>query len=80
LVRRLNEVGVRRGARDGGTSISPKEAQVLPLLELGLTNKAIAQRLGVEESTIKNHVHNILRKLGVHRRGEAVKRYRDEGR
>src|SRR5262245_34605106 len=78
LVRRLNEVGVTRGGREGGTKISPKEAQVLSLLEQGLTNKEIAQRLGVEESTIKNHVHNILRKFGVHQRGEAVKRYRSQ--
>jgi len=78
LVRRLNEVGERRGARTGGTKVSPKEAQVLPLLERGLTNKEIAQKLGVEESTVKNHVHNILRKFGVHQRGEAVKRYRSE--
>ncbi len=78
LVRRLNEVGERRGARRGGTKVSPKEAQVLPLLERGLTNKEIAQKLGVEESTVKNHVHNILRKFGVHQRGEAVKRYRSE--
>ena len=78
LVRRLNEVGVRRGGA-GQPTVSPKEAQVLPLLEQGLTNKEIAQRLGVEESTIKNHVHNILRKFGVHQRGQAVERYRNEG-
>jgi DNA-binding NarL/FixJ family response regulator len=78
LVRRLNEVGERGGASAGCTNVSPKEAQVLPLLEQGLTNKEIAQRLGVEESTVKNHVHNILRKFGVHQRGEAVRRYRNE--
>jgi len=78
IVRRLNEVGERSGARERTTAVSPKEAQVLPLLEQGLTNKEIAQRLGVEESTVKNHVHNILRKFGVHQRGEAVKRYRNE--
>jgi two-component system, NarL family, nitrate/nitrite response regulator NarL len=78
LVRRLNEVGKQRKTRATGTSVSPKEAQVLPLLEQGLTNKEIAQRLSVEESTIKNHVHNILRKFGVHQRSEAVRRYRDE--
>ena len=78
LVRRLNEVGQKSGNREGSTTISPKEAQVLALLEQGFTNKEIAQKLSVEESTVKNHVHNILRKFGVHQRGEAVKRYRNE--
>lgn len=78
LVRRLNQIGERKGARGGATHVSPKEAQVLPLLELGLTNKEIAQRMCVEESTIKNHVHNILRKFGVHQRGEAVRRWNEE--
>lgn len=78
LARRLTEVGDRRGSGASRTNVSPKEAQVLPLLEQGLTNKEIAQHLGVEESTVKNHVHNILRKFGVHQRGEAVQRYRSE--
>ena len=75
IVRRLSEVGDRDG-NSGATMISPREARVLSFLETGLTNKQIALELGVEESTIKNHVHNILRKLGVHHRREAVRRYR----
>jgi two-component system, NarL family, nitrate/nitrite response regulator NarL len=75
IVRRLSEVGDRDG-NSGAAMISPREARVLSFLETGLTNKQIAVELGVEESTIKNHVHNILRKLGVHHRREAVRRYR----
>lgn len=76
LARRLADLGDRAVTRRVDPRISAKEAQILPLLELGLTNKEIAQKLGVEQATIKNHVHNILRKLGVHRRTEAVRRYR----
>lgn len=76
LVRRLSEVGKHRTSRAGGAAVSPREDQVLNLLALGLTNKEIAQRLSVEVTTAKNHVHSILRKFGVHQRGEAVRLYR----
>ena len=41
-------------------------------MERGLSNKQIAQRLCIELPTVKNHVHHILDKLGVHRRAEAA--------
>jgi hypothetical protein len=46
------------------------------MMDAGLRNKDIARRLGIEVSTVKNHVHNILDKLQVHRRGEAARRLR----
>jgi len=46
------------------------------LIDEGLSNKEIAKRLRIEVATVKNHVHNILEKLQVHRRGEAVARVR----
>jgi DNA-binding NarL/FixJ family response regulator len=49
-----------------------RERQILGLVDEGLGNKAIAQRLGIEVATVKNHVHNILEKLSVHRRGQAA--------
>jgi DNA-binding NarL/FixJ family response regulator len=49
---------------------------VLALLEEGLSNKEIAARLYIEVATVKNHVHNVLGKLGVHRRTEAAARFR----
>jgi DNA-binding NarL/FixJ family response regulator len=42
----------------------------------GLSNKEIARRLGIEASTAKNHVQNILLKLNVHRRGQAAAKLR----
>jgi DNA-binding NarL/FixJ family response regulator len=47
-----------------------REQQVLRLMREGLSNKVISRRLGIELSTVKNHVHSILAKLGVHRRAE----------
>jgi DNA-binding NarL/FixJ family response regulator len=38
-----------------------------------LSNKEIATRLRIEVATVKNHVHNVLDKLRVHRRGEATR-------
>ena len=55
--------------------LTPREIEVLQLLSQGLSNAAIAQRLVIAESTAKAHVHNILRKLGVATRLQAVLRF-----
>jgi DNA-binding NarL/FixJ family response regulator len=54
-------------------ALTGRERQVLALLVVGLTNKEIAQRLDVAVATVKNHVHNLLGKLGAHRRQDAVR-------
>ena len=48
------------------------ELEVLRLLGQGLTNKAIAQRLGISDNTVKFHVNAILGKLGAASRTEAT--------
>lgn len=53
-----------------------RQTEILSLIEQGLTNKEIANRLGIELSTVKNHVHALLTKMGVHRRSQAVVKYR----
>jgi DNA-binding NarL/FixJ family response regulator len=53
-------------------SLTPREREVLQLLATGLTNHAIAQRLGVSEHTAKFHVNAILGKLGASTRTEAI--------
>jgi DNA-binding NarL/FixJ family response regulator len=54
--------------------LTPREQEVLCLVDQGLSNKSIARRLEIEVPTVKNHVHHILEKLHVHRRGEAAAR------
>jgi DNA-binding NarL/FixJ family response regulator len=51
-------------------ALTARELEIARLLADGRSNKEIAVRLGVEVSTAKNHVHNILEKLGLKRRAE----------
>jgi two-component system nitrate/nitrite response regulator NarL len=70
---------VRRLAADSPMPegrLTSRETEVLDLLVDGLSNKQIAQRLSIQEQTVKNHVHNVLVKLGVNRRAEAAARRR----
>jgi len=55
-----------------GYDLTPREFDVLNHLVEGLTNAEIAQRLGVKPSTVKNHISNILSKLGAVSRTEAA--------
>jgi DNA-binding NarL/FixJ family response regulator len=52
--------------------LTRREREIGRLVMRGLTNKEIASELVIEPATVKNHVHQILRKLGVHRRGQAA--------
>lgn len=56
--------------------LTARETEILGLVERGLSNKDIARQLGIEIATVKNHVHNVLDKLHVHRRGLAAARMR----
>jgi two-component system nitrate/nitrite response regulator NarL len=57
-------------------SLTSREREILRLIEEGRSNKDIARNLGIEVATVKNHVHNLLEKLHVHRRGEAAAQVR----
>ena len=63
--------GPRRTTRDNPANLTPREVEVLALVEQGLRNRQIADRLFVSAKTVDHHVGAILRKLGVHTRGEA---------
>jgi DNA-binding NarL/FixJ family response regulator len=76
LLRRVAVLAAERPAEDEPALLTPRETQVARLLERGLSNKEIAQELCIEVSTVKNHVHNILDRLQVQRRGEAAARLR----
>ena len=54
------------------SSLTPQQLRVLTMLRQGLLNKQIAHELGVGETTVKAHVSEILRKLDVASRTQAV--------
>lgn len=59
--------------RPGGVAeLTSRELEVVELIERGLSNKEIAAQLSIAVTTVKNHVHSILEKLHVQRRGEAA--------
>ena len=57
--------------------LTTREMDIISLIAEGLPNKEIAQRLFIETQTVKNHVHNILDKLQLHNRLEAVQYARE---
>jgi DNA-binding NarL/FixJ family response regulator len=54
--------------------LTPREVEVLTLVGEGLSNKAIARRLGISAHTVKYHLEAIFAKFGVRSRAEAVTR------
>jgi DNA-binding NarL/FixJ family response regulator len=68
------------GARDGSGRVeqvpaprlTEREIEVLKLVARGMNNRDIAKELFISENTVKNHVRNILEKLQIHSRMEAV--------
>lgn len=59
-------------ASTSASLLSPREQEVLALLSEGLSNRDVAQRLGISHHTAKFHVNAILDKLGATTRTEAV--------
>jgi two-component system nitrate/nitrite response regulator NarL len=55
-----------------GAPLTGRERQIADRLQEDQSNREIAAGLSIEISTVKHHVHNILRKIGVGRRSEAV--------
>jgi len=53
-------------------ALTSREQDIIALIDRGLSNKEIARQLKISLPTVKNHVHNILEKLPVGRRGVAA--------
>jgi DNA-binding NarL/FixJ family response regulator len=59
-------------------ALTAREKQILALVVIGFSNREIADRLVLAESTIKSHLFSAFRRLGVHTRKEAVAMILDE--
>lgn len=80
LLRHLSLAASAAGDRTvapAALALTTREMQVVELLAAGLSNKDIARRLNIGVATTKSHVHNLLGKLGVQRRGQVALWMRD---
>ena len=66
-------VSQRLQERMADTDLTPREHEILDLLCKGLTNKQLSQVLGASTETVKSHLKNLFRKLGVSTRAEATR-------
>jgi DNA-binding NarL/FixJ family response regulator len=72
LVSEFASISKRSDERAQRPSLTDRELEVLRLAADGLTNRQIGRRLQISENTVKNHIRNILEKLHLHSRMEAV--------
>ena len=79
MLNRLLEGLARPAVVAAATPLTPRELAVLNELALGHDNLKVAERLGMSPNTVRTHVQNILSKLKVHSKLEAVTRAIREG-
>ena len=82
MMAELNRLSARQGKKVSqalADPLSDRELGVLRLLADGCSNKEIGSRLHITEGTVKNHMTNILEKLGVLDRTQAALRARETG-
>jgi two-component system, NarL family, nitrate/nitrite response regulator NarL len=72
LFRRIHVMSTEPTPRSGNVALTSREGQILKLVQEGMSNKMIARTLGIELTTVKNHVHSIFVKLRVRRRADAI--------
>jgi DNA-binding CsgD family transcriptional regulator len=65
--------------RQGAVRLTPRQNEVLHHLAMGCTTRQMAEAMGVTEQTVRNHVRDLLKRLGVHSRLEAVVRAHELG-
>jgi DNA-binding NarL/FixJ family response regulator len=61
-----------KGRDNPGPRVTARHAELLRLLQRGLQNKAIARELGIAEGTVRNHLHSLMKRLGVRNRMQAA--------
>jgi len=77
LLRRIavtESLGIGRNTPSPAVALTRRERQAAELIATGLSDKEIARRLNISLATAKAHVHNLLGKLNVQRRGQVVVR------
>lgn len=72
LLRQVQALSAAGPPSPGREGLTPRQMEILTLVDRGLCNKEIARALGIELSTVKNHVHDILDRLHVHQRARAA--------
>ncbi len=79
LFTRIAELAGERmpGKAQSSVKLTGRELQIINLIAEGLSNKEISKRLSIETQTVKNHIHNILDKLQLHNRLDAVEYARE---
>ena len=73
LIPVLNSKMIEKNRDEGKIdSLTKRELEVLKLLAVGMYNKEVAEKLNISERTVKNHVSNIFKKIGVSDRTQAA--------
>ena len=77
----LEFVGLKRDPVPGGAfdALSRREREILALVADGLSNAQIAERVGISEKTVRNHLSHLFDKLGVWSRAQAIVFARERG-
>jgi two-component system nitrate/nitrite response regulator NarL len=76
LFNRVAGIGPKALADRDHERLTRREYEIVAYITEGLSNKAIARQLRIQSATVKNHIHSILGKLRVRRRGEVAARMR----
>jgi two-component system nitrate/nitrite response regulator NarL len=76
LFSRVAAISSERNRGRDNNALTRREHEIVSLMTQGLSNKEIARQLCIQNATVKNHIHSILGKLQVRRRGEVAARIR----
>jgi DNA-binding NarL/FixJ family response regulator len=79
LLRRIAHTGASKSGNGPRPSLTAREQQIITMIGAGLSNKDIARQLKIGLATTKSHVHNLLGKLNIQRRGQAAAWIREYG-
>jgi PAS domain S-box-containing protein len=69
---RIGSTGAQTTSAESVPDLSSREIEVLTLLAEGLSTRTLAERLGISHFTVRNHIQNILVKLELHSKAQAV--------